>query len=118
MQLVDVAGERRRVPVVPAGHTGVIVLALLNDTTAAGWSEEERVMIQLVAVLHRGTIDFRGYPACVDEQLWIKREGFAAADDLGRRLSRRRAHASTDKKSQVGFKAANAFLHRAGDRRR
>jgi hypothetical protein len=50
-------------PVVAARHAGRIVHALLHDTPAAVGQEDKRVLIQLVAVLHRGVVHLGGKAA-------------------------------------------------------
>ena len=79
--------------------------------------EEEHVMVELIAVLHRGAVDLRGGPARVDERPRVAPEPFADLGDLLRCLARRRALAAGREETELALDVLEAFLHRAAHRR-
>src|SRR3954453_20343602 len=96
MRLVEEALPPGREPVIATRHPVVVVHALLHDAPAARRYEEERVVIELVAVLHRGAVHLRRHPAGIDERPRVDRQPLAIRENLSGRLARRRALAAAD----------------------
>src|SRR4051812_10465810 len=118
VRLVDVALHVVGEPVVATRHRRLVAHALLHHAPVAGGSEDERVVIELVAVLYRGVVDLRRDAARVHERRRIVPEALAGGGDLGRRLARGGAFASRHVDAELALGAAQPFLQRAANRGR
>src|SRR6266404_1800919 len=75
------------------------------------------MVIQLIAVLNRGVVDFCGGPAGMHERGWVSTEPLARADDLGGTFPRSGALAAGGKQSPLCPGLAEGFLDGPADRR-
>src|SRR5436190_24362342 len=103
---------------VSAGHAIVVVHALLNDTPPGRTCEEECMVIELVAILDCGAVDFGGHAAGVHQRSRIERQEFACRGNLSRGLARCGSLAATSKESKIRFETADSLLAGCRDRRR
>jgi hypothetical protein len=69
-------------PVVAARHRRFIAHPLLHDAPLAFRGEDERVMVELIAVLNCGVVDFSRDATRVDERLGIAPDAVARNRDL------------------------------------
>ena len=106
-------------PVIAAGPAGLFVHALLDHAPRALRRKEERVMIQVVSVLHGGRIDFGAHPRSVDQPLaGGDRVPLGCGVDLLGRFAADGALAPRHQDAQIGAAPPGRFLQRAaGDRR-
>jgi len=73
--------------VIAPRHAIRVVHPLLDDAPAAAGNKEERVVIELVTVLHGSAVDLRRHAARVDERTRVNRQRIAIVENLARRAA-------------------------------
>ena len=99
-------------------HAAVVAHPLLHHAPLAGRGEEERVMVELVAILDRRAVDLGDHLAGIDQRLRVPAAFLARALDLSRRLARGRALAVRREEADAVVQISQPFFDRAADRRR
>ncbi len=116
VRLAHKAWHHVRKPVVPSGIAIVLVHPLLHHAPGLFSRNEEKAMvIELVAVLHRGGVDLRRELARADQKIGGLSGSLARLADVLRRLAASGALAAADCKSQVAAVFASGLLERAAD---
>ena len=116
----EVAGVLRE-PVISPGGGVRLVHALLHYGPGTVAGEEERVMVNLVAVLDQAVVHLGRHPRVVDEiahRAVGQAERIAPGGDLIRGLAGSLAFATADEQAQVFLFVANRLLQRGGQDRR
>src|ERR1700687_4533875 len=103
MRLAYVVAHVVGQPVIATSHRCRVAHPLLNDAPLSFRRENERMMVELIAVLHRGVVDLGRDATGVNERLRVASEALARRRDLGGRLARCRSLASRDKDAEVAL---------------
>src|SRR5665213_3315572 len=100
---VEKALEVFREPVIAARFAAILIHPLLHHAPASVRAHDERVQVQIKAILHCGAIDLRHEAARACERYGIKTRAFADLDELRWRAARMPPASAANEKAKLGL---------------